>query len=32
MSVYELEHRIAEAKAERKPEPKPQPSSKRGEY
>lgn len=32
MSIYELEHRIAEEKERQKPEPKPQPSPKRGEY
>ena len=32
MSIYELEHRIAEAEGEKKPEPKPQPSPRRGEY
>jgi hypothetical protein len=32
MSIYELEHRIAEAKGEKKPEPKPQPSPRRGEH
>lgn len=30
MSIYELEHRIAEER--QKPEPKPQPSPRRGEY
>ena len=32
MSIYELEHRIAEEKERQKPEPKPQPSPRRGEY
>jgi hypothetical protein len=32
MSIYELEHRIAEAEGEKKPEPKPQPSPRRGEH
>ena len=32
MSVYELEHRIAEKKAEGKKEPAKQPSPRRGEY
>ena len=32
MSIYELEHRIAEEKAKQKPAPKPQPSPRRGEY
>ena len=32
MSIYELEHRIAEAEGEKKPAPKPQPSPRRGEY
>lgn len=32
MSVYELEHRIAEKKAEGKKEPVKQPSTRRGEY
>lgn len=32
MSIYELEHRIAEAESEKKPEPKPQPSPRRGEH
>ena len=32
MSIYELEHRIAEAKKKNKPVPTHQPSSKRGEY
>jgi len=32
MSIYELEHRIAEAEAEKRPAPKPQPSPRRGEY
>ena len=32
MSVYEMEHRIAEAKDKKKEEPKKQPSQRRGEY
>lgn len=32
MSIYELEHRIAEKKAESKKEPVKQPSPRRGEY
>lgn len=32
MSIYELEHRIAEEKEKQKPAPKQQPSSRRGEY
>ena len=32
MSLYELEHRIAEAKEKQKEEPKTQPSQRRGEY
>ena len=32
MSIYELEHRIAEAEGEKKPAPKPQPSPRRGEH
>lgn len=32
MSIYELEHRIAEEKEKQKPAPKHQPSSRRGEY
>ena len=32
MSLYELEHRIAEAKEKQKEEPKIQPSQRRGEY
>ena len=32
MSIYELEHRIAEERAKHKPAPTHQPSSKRGEY
>ena len=32
MSLYELEHRIAEAKEKQKEEPKKQPSQRRGEY
>ena len=32
MSIYELEHRIAEEKERQKFEPKPQPSPRRGEY
>lgn len=32
MSVYELEHRIAEEKAKQKPTPKQQPSPRRGEH
>lgn len=32
MSVYELEHRIAEEKAKQKPAPKQQPSPRRGEH
>ena len=32
MSIYELEHRIAEEKERQKPEPKSQPSPRRGEY
>lgn len=32
MSIYELEHRIAEEKEKQKPAPKYQPSSRRGEY
>ena len=32
MSLYELEHRIAEAKEKQKEEPKAQPSQRRGEY
>ena len=32
MSLYELEHRIAEAKEKHKEEPKKQPSQRRGEY
>ena len=32
MSLYELEHRIAAAKAKQKEEPKTQPSQRRGEY
>ena len=32
MSIYELEHRIAEEKERQKPEPKPQPAPRRGEY
>lgn len=32
MSLYELEHRVAEAKEKQKEEPKKQPSQRRGEY
>ena len=32
MSLYELEHRIAEAKEKQKAKPKKQPSQRRGEY
>ena len=32
MSIYELEHRIAEEKERQKPEPKPRPSPRHGEY
>lgn len=32
MSVYEMEHRIAEEKEKQKPAPKPQPSARRGEH
>ena len=32
MSLYELEHRIAEAKEKQKEKPKTQPSQRRGEY
>ena len=32
MSVYEMEHRIAEEKEKQKPEPKSQPSPRRGEH
>lgn len=32
MSIYELEHRIAEEKEKQKPAPKQQPSPRRGEY
>ena len=32
MSVYEIEHRIAEEKEKQKPEPKSQPSPRRGEH
>lgn len=32
MSLYEMEHRIAEAKAGKKEAPKKQPSKKKGEY
>lgn len=32
MSLYEMEHRIAEAKQGKKEEPKKQPSKKKGEY
>lgn len=32
MSLYELEHLIAEAKENQKEEPKKQPSQRRGEY
>lgn len=32
MSIYELEHRIAEERAKNKPAPTHQPSSRRGEY
>ena len=32
MSLYELEHRIAEVKENQKEEPKKQPSQRRGEY
>ena len=32
MSLYELEHRIAEVKEKQKEEPKKQPSQRRGEY
>ena len=32
MSVYEMEHRIAEEKEKQKPEPQPQPSPRRGEH
>ena len=32
MSIYELEHRIAEEKERQKSEPKSQPSPRRGEY
>ena len=32
MSIYELEHRIAEAEGEKKPEPAKQPSTRRGEH
>ena len=32
MSIYELEHQIADAEGEKKPEPKPQPSPRRGEH
>ena len=32
MSLYELEHRIAETKENQKEEPKKQPSQRRGEY
>ena len=32
MSLYELEHRIAEAKENQKEKPKKQPSQRRGEY
>ena len=32
MSLYELEHCIAEAKEKQKEEPKTQPSQRRGEY
>ena len=32
MSLYELEHHIAEAKEKQKEEPKTQPSQRRGEY
>ena len=32
MSLYELEHRISEAKEKQKEEPKTQPSQRRGEY
>ena len=32
MSLYELEHRIAEVKEKQKEKPKKQPSQRRGEY
>ena len=32
MSLYELEHRVAEVKENQKEEPKKQPSQRRGEY
>ena len=32
MSLYELEHRVAEAKEKQKEKPKTQPSQRRGEY
>ena len=32
MSVYEMEHRIAEEKEKQKPKPQPQPSPRRGEH
>ena len=32
MSIYELEHRIAEEKEKQKPTPKEQKSSRKGEY
>ena len=32
MSIYELEHRIAEEKEKQKPAPKEQKSSRKGEY
>lgn len=32
MSLYELEHRVTEAKEKQKEEPKKQPSQRRGEY
>ena len=32
MSIYEIEHRIAQERAKNKPAPTHQPSSKRGEY
>ena len=32
LSLYELEHRVAEAKEKQKEKPKTQPSQRRGEY